>query len=503
MPKDTHTFQNNIMNYDKIREILRYLYMFGSSSKEELVEKKLVSSISTFYNMLHRIKNYIDGEYLQVHKATEKGTDKIFRFMYDPFRCPANYLAETYQNCSYTTEDIIFYFCLMQAFVDPVYPEDPYEYLEDSGILDDDEVIETDDAVAVADLVTIVKNIYKNNQSVLNELNNIVPNMEHNNKLFTWARVKSRIEDLVDLGILIESGKNRYVLSTDIFATVESADLSDIQLMTQFFYNCTFLTIPGFYLSSTIEAYLQSVYSKETDSFFNKQENPVFFYKNHRLQNVIDDDVTWQIITAIHNKSAIRYSYKTKNEELLRFDVLPMKVVIDKQYGRQYFFCYNYSDQKYYMPRISAVSDVTMIRSFDKKRIYEALSDNDLKDIHSAYHRIYQTQIKNVWNIALGDTISTVTIHFSFPKDEYPKLFSRLQATRRHGAITELGNGKVDFTVDTCNEMELVPWIRSFGACAVVDRDTNPALADQLKSNWEEALKQYLPTIAGHNTGAI
>ena len=491
MTKNTHAFQNDIKNYDKIRDILRYLYLFGSSSKEELVKKNLVKSISSFYDIIQRIENYIDGEYLQEHRSTEKGTGKKFRFMYDPFRCPVNYLAETYQNCSYVTDDIIFYFCLMQAFVDPDFPEHPYEYLEDDGFLDDAEVIETDDNVAITDLVTIVKNIYTNNQSVLRELNGIIPNFEHNDKLFTWARIKARITELVDLGILVESDKNRYTLSTDIFADIESEDLSNIQLMTQFFYNCTFLTVPGFYLSSTISAYSQSVYSKEAYSFFYKQENPVFIYKNHRLQNVIDDDVTWKILTAIHTKSVISYSYKTRGEKILHFDMLPMKVIIDKQYGRQYFFGYNYKDQKYYMPRISSVSNVNIKTNYDTARIYEALSDDDLKDIHSAYNRIYREHMANVWNIARGETISTVHIHFAFPEEEYSKQLSRLKATKHHGSITELGNGNVDFTVDTCNELELVPWIRGFGKYAVVDKNTNPELASKLKSDWEEALKQY------------
>ena len=421
----------------------------------------------------------------------EKGTGKKFRFMYDPLRCPVNYLAETYQNCSYITDDIIFYFCLMQAFVDPEFPEYPYDYLDDHSIITDDEIIETDDDAAITDLVTIVKNIYMNNQKLLEELNGVIPNYKHNEKLFTWARIKARITELVDLGILVESSENRYALSSDIFADIEVEELSDIQLMTQFFYNCTFLTVPGFYLSSTIGAYSQSVYSKETDSFFYRQENPVFFYKNHRLQNVIDDDVTWQILTAIHNKAVISYSYKARNGKRFQFDVLPMKVIIDRQYGRQYFFCYNYNDKKYHMPRISSVSDIVIKKSFDKKRIYEALEKSDLSDIHAAYDRIYAKQFRNVWNTAIGNTVSTVTIHFSFPKEEYAKLLSRLESTKRHGIITESGNGKVDFSVKTCNEVELVPWIRSFGDYATVDKNTNPELAGRLKSNWEETLKQY------------
>lgn len=94
--KNTHAFQSDIKHYDKIRDILRYLYMYGSSSKEELVEKKLSKSISSFYDTKQRIENYIDGEYLQEHKSKEKGSGKKYRFMYDPFICPVNYLADTY-----------------------------------------------------------------------------------------------------------------------------------------------------------------------------------------------------------------------------------------------------------------------------------------------------------------------------------------------------------------------------------------------------------------------
>ena len=487
MSKNTHAFQNDIKNYDNIRDILRYLYMYGSSSIDELVEKKLVKSSSSFYDIRQRIKNYIDGQYLQEHKLPEKGTHKKFRFMYDPFRCPVNYLAETYQNCSYITDDIIIYFCLMQAFTDTDFPEEPYDNMDP----DNDHIIETDNDVSITDLVTILRNVYNNNQLVLSEYNHMVPNKTHIDKIITWQRVKARITELVDIGILVKSHENRYKLSSDIFADIDAQELADIQLLTQFFYNCSFLTVPGFYLSSTIGSYSQSVFSKKADSFYNKQENPVFFYKNHRLQNVIDDNVTWQILTAIHNKSVITYSYKTKSGEKIQYTVLPMKVIIDKQYGRQYFFCYNYSDQKFYTPKISAISDISIEDSYDPLHIYEALSDADLADIHSAYDRIYNEHMKNVWNIALGDTVSTVTIHFSFPEEEYSKHFSRLSATRHHGTISELGNGRVDFTVETCNELELVPWIRGFGAYAVVDKESNPELAKKLKSDWGEVLKEY------------
>lgn len=59
------------------------------------------------------------------------------------------------------------------------------------------------------------------------------------------------------------------------------------------------------------------------------------------------------------------------------------------------------------------------------------------------------------------------------------------------GTITKLENGQIDFTVEVQDECELIPWIRSFGAYAVVDSETNPFLAQKLKFDWKEALKQY------------
>ena len=68
---------------------------------------------------------------------------------------------------------------------------------------------------------------------------------------------------------------------------------------------------------------------------------------------------------------------------------------------------------------------------------------------------------------------------------------NRLKSTRHYGLITELGNGHVDFSVTVQSELELVPWIRGYGSYAVVDSSTNPDLAGKIKTDWEEAMKQY------------
>ena len=502
--KNTHTFQSDIKHYDKIRDILRYLYMYGSSSKEELVEKKLSKSISSFYDSKQRIKNYIDGEYLQEHKSKEKGSGKKYRFMYDPFICPVNYLADTYQNCSYVIDDFIFYFCLMQSFTDPDFRQKPYEYISEEYV--SKEYAEIDDCMnymqefTINDLITTLQIVFDTNKELLKGLNNIPPdntepldNAEPSEMLFTLPKVRARIQELADIGILVSTSKNAYRLSDDIFADLNADELKDVQLMAQYFYNCSFLTIPGYYLSSTIGEYAQSNFIEETDSFFNKQENPVFFYKNHRLQNVIDDDITWTVLDAIHNTNAIQYKYRTRNGSLKECTVLPIKLVIDYQYGRQYFFCYDYVYKGFNMQRLSSVSEISTAKKIKQPQKFEFVEDKLTKDIdiHHIYNQVYSKHFECVWNIAMGEGTSEVLIHFNFPEGDYSKQISRLKSTRHHGTLTELGNGRVDFSVTVQSELELVPWIRGYGAYAVVDQNTNPDLAAKIKTDWEEALKQY------------
>ena len=332
--KNTHAFQNDIKHYDHIRDILRHLFMYGNLSKEELVERKLSKSISSFYDTIQRIQNYLDGQYLDTFRTEEKGTGKKFRFLYDPFKCPVNYLAETYQNCSYVLDDFIIYFFLMQLFVDPDMGS-PYAHLTAAESRDgaEESLGYRQEFTVDKNFIAGLSNIYEDHQERLEALNGVPNNEDASLLVFTRNKVRPRIAELADLGILTRTGKDTYRLSDDLFAQLAGEELPAVQLMTQFFYNSSFLTVPGYYLSSTIREYdlanccTQKKDNSDDNNFFNKQKNPVFFYRNGRLQNVINDDITWALLNAIHNTEAVRYQYRSKTGELREYTALPMKLV--------------------------------------------------------------------------------------------------------------------------------------------------------------------------------
>ncbi|WP_461823400.1 hypothetical protein [Blautia stercoris] len=121
------------------------------------------------------------------------------------------------------------------------------------------------------------------------------------------------------------------------------------------------------------------------------------------------------------------------------------------------------------MAKISSIIDIQIDKKFNVTRKYECFkleqSDETPDTLDSLYTQTYKEQTKNIWNVALNDTTSIVTIHFSFPTENYKKwskLFNFNQTSWDNR--TKLENGQIDFTVEVQDECELIPWIRSFGA---------------------------------------
>lgn len=491
MSKNTNVFQNNIKNYDLIREIIRHIYMYGSYSKGDIIKNKLVGSERSVYDMLKRIKNYLDGEYLQKHKLPNRKKDKNgYRFKYDPFQCPINYLADTYQNCSYVVEDFIFYFTFLQAlkpynnfnaykhFSLPQYSEDISELIESNSF----------------DYDKMVSNIYdvlNTNQNILQLINQSKPNKRfYSENLITTDKAKDRFNELLELGIIEKSKNETYFLTPDLFYDIDIDSLESLLLMVNFFYNFSELCIPGYYLSSTINQYIIANHFKITDTFFNKQTNDIFFYKNNSIQNVIDDDILWFILCAINDLKPIAYKYKNKTGNIYDYEVFPIKVIIEKQYGRHYFYGYHYKYNNFIIQRLDSISCINYSNKEKNSDIFCFLNDTE-HNIKEQLEKIYSQKMNNVWNISTSNQLYAVLIHFNFPRDEYDKLLNRLLSTSRHGTVIKTGTYSLDYSITVQNELEMKPWIRSFGPYAVVDKNTNPKLYEEIKNDYRKALMSY------------
>ena len=488
MAKKTNVFLNDIKNYDLIREILQHIYLYGNYSKGDIVKNNIVGSERSVYDMIKRIKNYLDGEYLTTHKLPNRKQDKQgYRFKYDPFQCPINYLADTYRNCSYVVEDFIFYYILLQSFK-PYEKYNPYSHHDITSYSSDVSELSMDKQYNYDSIMSNFHDIIMANYDILQEMGQTDSNHHSDSEaIFTSSKARDRLNELVDIGIITKED-NLYSLSSDILEAYEES-LNDILLMVQFFYNHSDLCIPGYYLAHTISQYMVMLNEEESDKLFFEQENPVFFYKNSSIQNVIDDNTMWSLINAIHENMPVSLDYKNKEKKVLSYEVYPIKIVVERQYGRHYLFAYNYQFENYIMLRIDSIYNINTTQTIDERNRYPFLNNED--NIESQLDDIYINYMQNVWNTTSSESLYRILIHFSTTKEEYSQLLNRVISTGHNGTIIPINDTCFDYSITVKSYIEMKPWIRSFGKFALVDKKTSPELFEDLKKDYRKACETY------------
>ena len=488
MAKKTNIFLNDIKNYDLIRKILHHIYLYGNYSKGDIVRNNLAGSERSVYDMINRIKNYLDGEYLTTHKLPNRKQDKQgYRFKYDPFQCPINYLADTYRNCSYVIEDFIFYFTLLQAFK-PYEKYNSYKQYKIEDYSSDVSELTIDGKYSYDSLMSNFHDTLMSNADILQIIGQSSTDLSNDSEaVFTPSKARDRLNELVELGIIIKEN-NIYSLAPDILENYEEY-LEDILLMVQFFYNHSDLCIPGYYLAHTLSQYSILLGTDESSKMFFEQENPVFFYKNSSMQNVIDDNTLWSIINAIHGAYPISLNYKNKVKAVHTYVVYPIKIVIERQYGRHYLFAYNYSYKNFIMFRIDSISNISHSHNIEKSEIYQFLeSTNDLEE---QLNKTYNKYMNNVWNTTSSDSFYDILIHFTCEKENYSQLLNRVSATGRNGTIIPVSDTCFDYKTKVRSFVEMKPWIRGFGEYTIVDKDISPELFDEIKNDYRKACASY------------
>lgn len=488
MAKNTSTFLNDIKNYDLIRQMLHHIYMYGNYSKGDIVKNNIAGSERSVYDMITRIKNYLGGEYLTTHNLPDRKKDKRgYRFKYDPFQCPINYLADSYKNCSYVIEDFIFYFTLLQAF--KPYPKyNAYRIHNLKDYKEDPSELLLGHAYDYDTLMSNFHDVLTANEDILQILGQSSSHPSDSESLITPAKAKDRMNELVELGI-INKHDHLYALAPDIFEAFDD-EIDSLTLMVQFFYNFSELCVPGYYLAATLSQYETAMGHKNHYGITIEQENPVFFYKNCSIQNVIDDDIFWSILCAINESRPITFKYKNKSGTMTDYYVFPIKLVVEQQYGRHYVYAYNYSYGNFILMRLDSVFSVNPAIEIDKNATYCFL-EHPLGNIKEQLNELYATHMKHVWNTTTSDETFDVLVHFSFPEKDYSKMLYRVTTTGRDGIIIPIDESSFDYFVKTKSLIEMKPWIRNFGEHALVDKKTCPELHEQIKQDYRKALSAY------------
>ena len=205
-----------------------------------------------------------------------------------------------------------------------------------------------------------------------------------------------------------------------------------------------------------------------------------FAFKHHYITSAIDSEIVYNIFLAISEKRNITIESTNKNKDrIVESHIVPLKLMISVQSGRQYLMAY--------VPRY--------------KRIIAYRIDNIVKvkldDVNEKFDQLrgkLNNMMPHIWGVSTdsfsGNRMEHVefTVHYD---DGERHIRRRLEREKRCGKVEHIDYNTSKFSADIYDSNELVPWIRTF-ICRITDLSfSNKKLEEQFKRDMEEMYQMY------------
>jgi predicted DNA-binding transcriptional regulator YafY len=339
-----------------------------------------------------------------------------------------NYLAETYRNKSFTLLDIMAYFYVLQILGDEVERTLP---------------------------------------EILDEIPVVSEEIE-----FTKDNLRIKLDELLACGLIEakKDGRNvKYFISNDVWENLSEDEIKEVYLYLEFLRNTSPMDVPYYFLQRKLKLYALS--ERQMDL----SEVSVFKFRQNHMFNSLDNDILLVCLQALHCK---QYVSVTKESGSVHRNLLPIKVIHDSTYGRQYLLYFDHEYQSVCTVRIDRIKAI---------EIGKELSKDDRKIVEDNLDAG-----ENSWcTSSRQDGAQEITICFLFDEEKEDFILRRIEREGHGGTLTKESEGKYIYKKVIEDPNEMIPWIRSFGERAKVISSGTALTEKTIAEDWERAAKKY------------
>ncbi len=204
-------------------------------------------------------------------------------------------------------------------------------------------------------------------------------------------------------------------------------------------------------------------------------------FKHHYITSAMDSEILCDLFEAMHEKRNITLEVTHRNrEKIVENHVVPLKVMISVQNGRQYLMAYS--------PRFKRITPIRLDNILSVKLGEES-------EMFDPMRRTLKRILPHIWGVSTqarsGKHMEHVEFTIRYGKSEWhiPK---RLMREKRCGTITKIDSNTCKFSADVYDASELVPWIRTF-ICRITEISfSDKDLEQQFKDDLKEMYDMYL-----------
>ena len=279
--------------------------------------------------------------------------------------------------------------------------------------------------------------------------------------VFDESTVRKKLKEYCENGIVAmeKVGRKAY------YHRMETIDLSDFTDAIHYFSEVAPCGVVGSFILDKVN----------TDS-------NIFTFKHHYITGAIDMGVLASLFTAMREKRIITVTNLSRRKDIPKQNrIIPLRVFISVQGGRQHLFAYLPEFNSFQTYRIDYLSNVKLEEvtpRFDELRAQLDKMQTKMWGVSAK---------RNKWD-------DEITEHVEFIveiNDDEQYIINRLYREKRVGTIEKLDEHTYKFSADIYDTSEIVPWIRTF-ICRIKHLElSNKELEKQFRKDLEAMYQMY------------
>lgn len=345
-----------------------------------------IKSARSYDNDRRRIESWL-SEYMSFHLDTN---GKNVFISVDSRRVPHNPLYQAWKAKSFTKNDITLHFWLL-------------------------DILSSDKTQSVTDILNMIDSDY-------------LPYFEKTEPI-DESTLRKKLKEYVDLGLLA-AGKHGKQLVYKLPA--DEVNLQSWLDAICFFAEADPLGVIGSFLQDKFEA-----------------QPEYYAFKHNYLLFAPDSGIVLNLLLAINEHRRIELEMiDNRNHANKRRTILPLKIMISTQSGRQYVAGCNIKTRRFLFFRLDSVQKVKLL---------------DIVDDYDSYINALDDYRQHLWGVASGNDGHLEHFEMVLVIQPYePHIVGRLEREKRCGMVEKMDDAHWRFTADVYDAQEMLPWIRTF-----------------------------------------
>lgn len=452
-----------IKNFDNIRGYMRDFFLYGFKTREEYDRK----SARSYDNERRRIQSYLG--HLISFRQTPSGKNAFISL--EGRSVTHNPLYQAFKAKSFTNKDITLHFLLLDILSDA-----GVDFRKVSGA---DSYGDVPQAYSLKEILRIMDTEY------LTAFQNPIS--------FDESTLRKKLKEYEELGIVVSEKSGRtvtYRLSENEIC------LEEYKEAIRFFTEESPLGVIGSYLEDRMQPDAEKAYptgrndengkclSGRNDengkclSDKNDCAGEYLTFKNHYIMNAYDAEITELILQGIHEKRLLEIiSFSRGDAGVKQQTVIPYKLYVSTQGGRNYLFCMDADNLRPYSLRVDYIQ---------KGKAGEVCADYD------RLLKVCERAGEHMWGVSCAKyrRYEHIEMDIYVGTDE-AFIVRRLEREKRCGTVSKVDQETYRFSADVLDAYEMMPWIRTFFGRIKAIRCDNEDVKNQIKIDMVKMLKQY------------